>query len=348
MINNNYHYHNMTRLLLITLIIFFSHPVISKEINLFTSRHYDSDFKLYKKFTQKTGIKVNVINGKSKVLEKRIYEEGKNSKADVLFLADAGALYSAQKKNLFTKIESKKINNKLPKNLKNDFWVAITKRARVLFYNPEKINKKDVQNISYEDLSNKRWKNSIAIRQANNIYNQSLIASILEYNGPKNTFIWLKDFVNNFVRSPQGNDRAQILLVASGEAKLAIANTYYYALMLSGKKGDDQKKAAEKVKPIFPNQNNRGTHINISGAGILKNSPNKENSLKFIEFLLTNEAQTHICNNSFEFPVIDNVKTNSFIDKIGKNFKEDNTISLSIYGERQTEAFKLMKKAGWN
>ena len=197
-------------------------------------------------------------------------------------------MYSAQSKGLFTKIKSSIVEEKVPKSLRNDHWFGITKRSRILFFNPNLLlSKKEIKDISYEDLSDIKWKNSIAVRQASNIYNQSLIASILEHNGVKKTEVWLEGLVNNFVRPPQGNDRAQILMVASGEAKLAIANSYYYALMLSGKKGIEQKKAAEKVKPIFPNQNNRGTHINISGAGIIKFSKNKENAEKFLEFLLT-------------------------------------------------------------
>ena len=214
-------------------------------------------------------------------MEKRIFEEGNNSKADILFLADAGALYSAQNKNLFSKIKSEFIKKKVPISLRNDFWVGITKRSRILYYNPNFLSKKEIEDISYEDLSDKKWLNSIAVRQSNNIYNQSWIASMLEHNGVNNTKKWLEGLVNNFARSPQGNDRAQILMVASGEAKLAIANSYYYALMLSGKKGIEQKKAAEKVIPIFPNQLNRGAHINISGAGIIKYSKNKKNAEKF-------------------------------------------------------------------
>ena len=256
-----------------------SNIALASELNLFTSRHYESDIQLFKKFTDQTGIKVNVISGKSKVLEKRLLEEGNKSIADILFLADAGSLYSAENKGLFTKLNSEIVDRKVPSSLRNNFWVGITKRARILFYNPRFLSHEEIKNISYEDLSNKKWKSSIAVRQANNIYNQSLIASILENNGAKKTKKWLEGLVNNFARPPQGNDRAQILMVASGEAKLAIANSYYYALMLSGKKGAEQKKAAQKVVPIFPNQLNRGTHINISGAGILKSSPNKKKML---------------------------------------------------------------------
>ncbi len=324
----------------------FSNSGIANEINLFTSRHYESDVKLFKKFTNQTGISVNVISGKSKILEKRILEEGNNSTADILFLADAGALYSAQNKNLFSKIKSEIIRKKVPSTLRNDYWVGITKRSRILFYNPNILSRKEIEQISYEDLSDKKWLDSIAVRQSNNIYNQSLIASMLEHNGIKKTKKWLKGLVKNFARPPQGNDRAQILMVASGGAKLAIANSYYYELMLSGKKGIEQKKAAEKVLPIFPNQLNRGTHINISGAGILKFSRNKKNAEKFLEFLLTNDSQSEFCSNSFEYPIIEDEEISKSIYKT--NFKQDTSIDVSVYGKRQAEAFKLMKQAGWN
>ena len=326
----------------------FANSAIANEINLFTSRHYESDAKLFKKFTDQTGIKINIISGKSKVLEKRIFEEGNNSKADILFLADAGALYSAQNKNLFSKIKSEFIKKKVPISLRNDFWVGITKRSRILYYNPNFLSKKEIEDISYEDLSDKKWLNSIAVRQSNNIYNQSWIASMLEHNGVNNTKKWLEGLVNNFARSPQGNDRAQILMVASGEAKLAIANSYYYALMLSGKKGIEQKKAAEKVIPIFPNQLNRGAHINISGAGIIKFSKNKKNAEKFLEFLLTNDSQSEFCSNSFEYPVIDDEGVEKSQYDLSSNFKQDMSIDVSVYGKRQAEAFRLMKQSGWN
>ena len=332
---------------LVVISFFFISTSQSSELNLFTSRHYPSDLILFKKFEEKTGIKVNVINAKSKVLEKRLLDEGSKSKGDILFLADAGALYSAEKKELFTKYNESETLKLIPVSLKNEYWVGITKRARIVFYNPNLVDYNQIKNISYEDLSNTKWRKSIAIRQSNNIYNQSLVASIIEHKGEDFTKKWLEKFVKNFSRQPQGNDRAQILSVAAGESKLAIANTYYYALMLSGKKGKEQKKAAQKVKPIFPNQSGRGTHINISGAGILKFSPNKKNAQRFLEFLLTKDAQTQLCNSSFEFPIIENVSTNKLINNI-KNFKEDIDIDVSTYGKRQTQAFKLMKKAGWN
>ena len=320
---------------------------LADELNLFTSRHYEGDNMLFNQFTDKTGIKVNVVSGKSKVLEKRILEEGGKSKADILFLADAGALYSSQSKGLFTKLDQKRYNF-ISKSLRNDYWVGITKRARILFYNPNITSVNEIKDITYENLADKKWDKAIAIRQSNNIYNQSLVASILEHNGERKTKKWLNGFVKNFARSPQGNDRAQILMVASGKAKLAVANSYYYSLMLSGIKGDNQKKAAEKVLPIFPNQNGRGTHINISGAGILKFSPNKENALKFLDFLLTEKSQLEFCNNSFEFSVLDKMKGKKIGNSLNNHFKEDHSIDVTVYGKRQTEAYVLMKKAGWN
>ena len=327
---------------------FFSLQLYAQEVNLFTTRHYESDIKLYKKFTEQTGINVNIITGESKPLEKRILEEGKTCKGDLFFLADAGRLYSAQKKGLFQKVNSKILEKKIPEQFRSDYWFGITKRARIVFYNPKKITLDNLVNLNYEDLIDSRFKKSVAIRQSNNVYNQSLIASMIENNGLEYTKNWTKEFVKNFSRKPNGNDRAQILSVASGESKLAIANTYYYALMLSGQKGKEQKEAAKKVRPFFPNQQNRGTHMNISGAGVLKHSPNPHNAVKLIEFLLSHKAQEHMVNNTFEYPIIESVAPPSLITKMGGNFKQDTTTNVSSYGKWQKDAFKIMQNAGWN
>ena len=200
--------------------------------------------------------------------------------------------------------------------------------------------------MTYENLADAKWKNRIAIRKSDNIYNQSLIASLIHNNGKKNVEEWIKSFVNNFARSPKGNDRAQILAVAAGEADLAVANTYYYALMLSGQKGEEQQNAAKKVVPFFPNQSDRGTHINISGGGILKNSSNPDNARKLLEFLLTKEAQTHIVQNTFEYSILDNVEPHELIKKMGE-FKQDLKTPVKNYIKYQSDAFEIMLKAGW-
>jgi iron(III) transport system substrate-binding protein len=200
--------------------------------------------------------------------------------------------------------------------------------------------------LRYEDLSDPKWNNKITVRQSNNIYNQSWIASIISNNGKENTDEWVKKFVKNFARDPKGNDRAQILAVAAGEADIAIANTYYYALMLSGQKGLEQQQAAKKVVPYFPNQSDRGTHMNISGGGILKYAPNPENALKLLEFLLTEEAQSHIVKNTFEYPIIENVEPSEIIKSMG-SFKQDLSTPVEDYARFQAVALELMLRAGW-
>lgn len=219
---------------------------IANEVNVFSSRHYDSDIELYKKFTEKTGIKVNVISGKDAALQKRIIEEGKDSKADLYVTSDAGRLSLFDKKGMFQNSISSIIKLKVPENLRSENWVAISKRARILFYSKDRVKQQELKNLRYEDLAKPEWKNRIVVRQSNNIYNLSWVASLISNNGIKETKKWTKGLVNNFARSPKGNDRAQILAVAAGEADLAIANTYYYALMLSGQKGKDQQEAAKK------------------------------------------------------------------------------------------------------
>ena len=321
--------------------------LVSKEVNVFSSRHYESDYKLYDFFTKKTGIKVNVITGKSKLLEKRIIEEGSSCKGDLLILADAGRMGSAENKGLFQKFNSSVLKKKIPENLRTDYWYSIAKRARIFFYNNENIKNKDFRNIDYLDLADEKWDGDILIRASNNIYNQSLVAYMIEVYGEKKATEWVRGLVKNMARSPQGNDRAQILGVAAKEGKIAVANTYYHSLMMSGKKGTGQKKAAEKVSPIFPGQNSKGTHINISGAGLLKHSPNKRNAIKLLEFFLSDKAQKHIVNNTFEYPISKNVNPHPLVSRMGTNFKENNSISISSYFKWQSKAYKIMLENGW-
>jgi iron(III) transport system substrate-binding protein len=321
--------------------------VFANEVNVFTSRHYESDIELYKKFTEQTGIKVNVISGEDGALQKRIKEEDKDSKADLYITADAGKLGTFEAEGLFqTGANSNLIKSVVPEQLRTEYWVGIAKRARVIFYDPTRTTPDP--NLSYEDLSVPEFKGKIVIRQSNSVYNQSLVASLIENDGLEETKIWVKEFVNNFARPAKGNDRSQILAVAAGEADYAIANTYYIALMLSGEKGSEQEVAARKVKILFPNQKGRGTHMNISGAGILKYAPNKENAVKLLEFLVTPEAQQHIVNNTFEYPIIDGVEPSPLISQFGLDFKQDLETNVSTFAKRQAEALRIMTEAGWN
>ena len=319
----------------------------ANEVNIFSARHYDSDVQLYEKFTRKTGIKINVVSGKDKALQKRIIEEGEDCVADLYITADAGRLGAFQEKGMFQEVSSEVLTKTIPSNFRSPYWFGIAKRARVIYYAPDRLSVSDLKGLSYEDLIDPKWKGKVVIRKSNNIYNQSLVASLIANNGKKKTAEWAEGLVKNLARKPKGNDRAQILAVAAGEAELAVANTYYIALMLSGKKGPEQQAAAKKVKPFFPNQEGRGTHMNISGGGVLKHAPNKANAIKLLEFLLTKEAQKHIVNNTFEYPMIDSVKPNKLIAQFGLDFKQDLKTKVSKYSENQAEALKIMTEAGW-
>ena len=320
---------------------------IANEVNVFSARHYDSDIQLYEKFTNKTGIKVNIVSGKDKALQKRITEEGADSKADLYITADAGRLGAFDAKGMFQNSMSSAIEAAVPKNFRSKNWAGIAKRARIIYYSPERVNEKDLKGMRYEDLADPKWKGRVVIRKSNNVYNQSLVASLVANNGKKATTEWAKGLVANMARESKGNDRAQILAVAAGEADLAVANTYYLALMLSGKKGYEQQEAAKKVLPFFPNQEDRGTHMNISGGGVLKNAPNKANAIKLLEFLLTKEAQEHIVNNTFEYPMIDGVEPHELVKQMGLGFKQDFKTKVSSYGTKQADALEVMLAAGW-
>ena len=282
----------MKNLISLLIFVFFVESLVAKEVNIYTSRHYDSDDALYQEFTDQTGIKVNVLSGKGGALLERLKFEGKNSPADIFFTVDAGNLWKVQREGLFQPIKSEEVLSKVSSNFRgpNNEWTAIAKRSRVFFYNPKRVSSKEISNISYESLADDVWRGRIVIRSSNNMYNQSLVASLIAKNGEKETEIWAKALVNNMARKPQGNDRAQIMAVANGEADLAIANSYYIGIMLSGNAGIDQLNAAKKVKMIFPNQSDSGAHVNISGAGILKNSPNPDSANLFLEFLLSEKV----------------------------------------------------------
>ena len=314
----------MKKIQLILLFTFFVNLVTADEVNVYTSRHYDSDDALYEEFTQETGIKVNIISGKGSALLQRLKAEGKNSPADIFFTVDAGNLWKVQKEGLFQSIQSEKVLTEVPENLRgpNDEWTAIAKRARVIFYNPENISDELVENFNYEDLADQKWNKRIVIRSSNNMYNQSLVASLIENIGEEATEKWAKKLVSNFARKPQGNDRSQIIAVANGEADLAIANSYYIGIMLSGSAGQEQLEAAKKVKMIFPNQDNRGAHINISGAGILKNAPNKDNANSFIEFLISKRVQKYMIDKSYEYSVLNDVAPSSEIAGLEQTSKK--------------------------
>ena len=332
--------------ILFTLIAGFT---IAAEVNVFNARHYKADAELYNKFTAKTGIKVNLINGKAGALEKRMIEEGADSSADLYITADAGRCGVFKAKGMTQGgLTSAAIKAAVPSNFRTSHWTGIAKRARIVYYAPERVSGAELAGLTYESLADPKWKGRLVIRKSSNIYNKSLVASLIKNNGKKATAEWAEGVVANMARTPTGNDRAQIMAVAAGEADIAVANTYYLALMLSGKKGAEQQEAAKKVKAFFPNQNDRGTHMNVSCAALVKGAPNKANAIKLVEFLLTPQSQEHFTNNTFEFPMINGVSPSPLVvNNLGLDFKQDMKTKLASYGKNQAAAVEVMTAAGW-
>lgn len=325
--------------------LFSSLALAQDVVNLYSHRHYDVDKKLYEMFEKQTGIKVNVIKDKASLLIKKIKEESENTPADLLMTADVARLYAAEQEGILQPIKSDYVDKVVPKHLMDDDknWVAVTKRARIVVYAKDRVKESDLS--TYEDLADPKWKNKIVTRTSSHPYNQSLLASIIAANGKEKAEKWAQGLVNNFARTPKGNDRAQVVAIANGIGDLAIVNTYYIGKMLTNSKLPDQQEAVKKVKVFFPNQDGRGAHINISGVGLTKYSKNKENATKFVEFLLSKEAQEVFAAENFEYPVVEGVKVSPVIEAFGK-FKAD-TVPLYKLGENNAEAVKIADKVGW-
>ena len=313
------------------------------EVNVYSARHYDTDDALYQNFTKQTGIKVNLIEAKADQLIERIKAEGQNSPADLLITVDAGRLVRAEEAGVLQPIKSEVLEKAIPANLRDPqgHWFGLSKRARVIIYAKDRVKPSDIS--SYEDLADPKWKGKLAIRSSTNIYNQSLVGSMLAAHGPEKTLEWSKGVVANLARTPKGGDRDQIRAVAAGEADIAVSNTYYLGQMINGKPADQE--AAAKVGVIFPNQNDRGTHVNISGAAIVKTAPNKENAIKFLEYLTTQEAQKYFAEGNYEYPAVPGGAWNDTLKSWGE-FKEDK-LNADTFAMNNSKALQITDQAGW-
>ncbi|RZT90134.1 iron(III) transport system substrate-binding protein [Azospira oryzae] len=289
-------------------------------LNLYSARHYQTDEKLYENFSKQTGIKINRIEGKEEELLERIKNEGANSPADVLLTVDASRLALAHELGLFAPVKSKVLESRIPANLRTDDWFSFSTRARVIVYNKSAVKAEDVQN--YDDLANPKLKGQVCTRSGSHPYNLSLMASIIANQGEAKAEAWAKGVVANFARAPKGGDTDQIKAVAAGECGVTVSNTYYVARLLRSDKAED-KKVMEKVGVVWPNQKTSGTHINVSGAGMLKNAPHKAAAVKFLEYLASDEAQRYFADGNNEWPVVASVKVgNPALESLGK-FKAD-------------------------
>ena len=334
----------MLKKVALSLVLFGSSILFANEVNVYSHRHYDTDKQLFKMFEEKTGIKVNVVNAKASALIKRLESEGSKSPADVLITVDAGRLFQATEKDLLQSIDSKYLLDNIPTQLrdKDNKWFALTKRSRVAVVKIDSNLKNELK--TYEDLANPKFKGQIMVRSSNNIYNQSLLAAIIAHHGEEYALNWAKGVVSNMAHEPKGNDRYQVKAVANGIGGIAIANTYYIGKMVDNK-DVSQAEAVKKVKIVFPKFEKGGTHINVSGAGVAKYAPNKENAIKFIEFLASPDAQKLFAEGNFEYPVLKGVESSKIVKSWG-NFKDD-TISINTLGENNKLAVKIFDKAGW-
>ncbi|GAA4017423.1 Fe(3+) ABC transporter substrate-binding protein [Actimicrobium antarcticum] len=314
-----------------------------KVLNLYSARHYQTDEALYSNFTKQTGIKINRIEAGENELLERIKNEGANSPADVFITVDAARLAKADELNLFGRVNSKILDARIPAQLRTDDWYAFSTRARVIVYNKTAINPAEVQ--TYQDLANPRLKGKVCVRSGSHPYNLSLGASVLANTGEEKTAEWAKGLVANFARSPKGGDTDQIKAVAAGECGVALANSYYVARLMRSDKPED-KKIMDSVVVVWPNQKTTGTHVNISGGGMLKNAPNKEAAVKFLEYLSSDQAQAYFADGNNEWPVVKSVKiTNPALEALGP-FKAE-TINVGILAKNQAAVQKIYDRAGW-
>lgn len=313
-------------------------------VNIYSHRHYDVDKELFQRFEEETGIAVNVVKAKANELIEKLEREGENSEVDLFITADAGNLAKAAERDLLQSFSSAFLEKTVPSKLKDEQnrWYAITKRARVLAYSKDRVDPSELS--TYEALTNDKWEDRVLIRSSSNIYNQSLLASIIAHNGEEKATEWASGIVDNMARDPQGGDRDQVFAIVAGEGDVAVINTYYMGLLLNSPKAEERK-AAMQTGIFFPNQEGRGTHINVSGAGLVKYAPNKENAIQLLEFLLSAPAQERYAEANYEYPVNEQVKPAAQLQEWG-TFKED-SLPLSNLGKFNREAVMIFNRVGW-
>lgn len=317
----------------------------SKVVHVYTHRHYDTDQALFDEFTKATGIEVKVVKAKAGSLINRLETEGANTPADLFITADAGHLGLAASKGLLQPIEDETLKQRVPANLRDaqGRWFGLTVRARVIAYHKERV--KPEQLSTYEDLADPKWKGKILIRQSSNIYNQSLLASLVAHHGEAKAKAWAAGVLANVARKPQGNDRDQVKAVAAGVGDLAVVNTYYIGKLLNSSK-PEEKQAGEAVALFFPNQGDRGAHINISGAGVTQHAKHKDAAIKLLHFLTDKAAQQRFAEANYEYPVNPEVKPSALLESWGA-FKRD-ALPVGKLGEHNGAASKIFRDVSWN
>lgn len=324
-------------------IAFVASPALAEgTVNVYSGRHYEGDIQLYDGFEKATGIKVNYVEGSSPEILQRLESEGAASPADVFITADAGNLWLAESRGLLQAVDSEILKSRIPENLRspNNDWFAISTRARVIYYAKGNIDPATIS--TYADLADPKLKGKLCVRSGSHIYNLSFLGAMIEKKGVEAAQAWANGVVSNFARDPQGGDSDQIKAVGAGECDVAIGNTYYFVRL---QKAEETKTIGDKVGVIFPDQAGDGTHVNISGAAVVKNSPNRQAAVKFLEYLLGEEAQSYLANTNNEYPIVASALNNPELKSLGE-FKTD-PINVSAYGRNQAEAQIIVDTAGW-
>ncbi|HMA97926.1 MAG TPA: Fe(3+) ABC transporter substrate-binding protein [Wenzhouxiangella sp.] len=317
---------------------------LAEQVNVYSARHYDADQKLYDLFTAETGIEVQVLEGSSDQLVERIRREGVASPADVLVTVDAGRLWRAEQADILQAVDSDVLEQHIPSYLRHPEgrWFGTSRRVRVIYYSQQRFDPDLVSD--YEDLTRPELEGRLCIRSSNNIYNQSLLASLIEVHGVEKAEEWAEGMVGNFARDPEGGDTDQIRAVAAGECDVAVGNHYYYLRLLNSDDPADRA-VAEQVGLIIPNQDGRGVHVNVNGVGMVEGAPNPENAKRFLEFLVSDQAQELFANETFEFPVVDGVAKHPTLDALGEmKFDE---VGMDVLGRNNPEAVRVFDRAGW-
>jgi iron(III) transport system substrate-binding protein len=314
-------------------------------VHVYSARHYKTDEALYAAFTKATGIKINRIEGGEDALLERIRNEGARSPADVLITVDAGRLWRAEQLGLFQPVKSAVLDSRIPANLRepSGLWYGFSTRARVIAYNKAKVKPGEIRN--YEDLAEAKWNGRVCMRSSTNIYNLSLLGAMIDHLGEAKAEAWAKGVRTNLAVEPKGGDTDQLKNVAAGQCDVTISNQYYYARLLRSSK-PDEREVGEKIGIVFPNQASWGTHVNISGAGVLKNAPNREAAIKFLEYLASDEAQRYFADGNNEWPAVTSVKVdNPVLNKLGQ-FKRDQ-INVAVLGKNQPSSQKVYDRVAW-
>lgn len=315
-----------------------------RTLAIYSSRHYDTDRELYDGFTRQTGVRIRLIEANVDQLLERIRAEGANSPADVLVTVDAGRLARAREANVLAQVRSTVLDSRIPAHLRDPegFWFGFSSRARVVMYD---------RNLGlpaglarYEDLAKPEFRGMVSTRSSSNIYSIGWTASVLAANGAEATEAWARGIAANLSRPPQGGDTDQIRAVAAGQGRLAISNTYYLGLLHRSARAEEREIAA-RMAVLFPNQGDRGAHVNISGAGVVRTAPNREAAQAFLEYLSSPPAQSIFADGNMEYPVVADARPHAFLVGLGQ-FRQD-PLNAARLAELSPEALRIMQRANW-